>query len=310
MDEPSAISNFASQPTLARELREVAIVANPYSGALENPRRVEALCSALRDQGLEPHTVWQLDELAALAATPDFKQRYRAVVAAGGDGTLSCVINAQTKAPVAIFPLGNENLFAKCFGHSSDPLAMARLIAVGRTKTIDLGKCGDRLFSIVASAGFDGDVVHRLAKWRRQDNQLRRVRDLSYLQPMAASVFGYRFPMLEIEADRQKLRGALAMVFNIPRYAKRLKLVPDAISDDGLLDWVVFEHPGIIPLARYAVGVLLEQHFRYGDVHTGRAQQIRLNCDTPVPIEVDGEAVGFAPTDITVVPSALDVIVP
>ena len=100
------------------------------------------------------------------------------------------------------------------------------------------------------------------------------------------------------------------MVFNVPRYAKRLKLVPDAISDDGLLDWVVFEHPGMIPLARYAVGVLLEQHFRYGDVHTGRAQHIRLNCDTPVPIEVDGEAVGFAPTDITVVPSALDVIVP
>ena len=95
----------------------------------------------------------------------------RCVVAAGGDGTVSAVINElSADVALAVLPLGNENLFAKAFGFEDDPGALARAIARGARQPIDLGRAhttaGSRLFTLMLSAGFDADVVHRFTRWR------------------------------------------------------------------------------------------------------------------------------------------------
>ena len=308
MDTPSAV-NTVTRPTSDRP-RGVAIAANPYSGRKQNRQRVEALAAALQEAGLEPRLMWGRDELAEAAANQSFNGDYRTVVAAGGDGTLNRVINYQIDVPLAMFPLGNQNLFARQFGHVGDPEAMARSIVAGKTRTIDLGRAAGRLFSIVASAGFDGDAAHRLARWRERGDRLKRVRSLSYTWPIISSAWRYRYPLVDLEADGRRVRGALVMVFNLPRYAADLPLAADAVADDGLLDWLVFEKPGSIRLARYALSVWLDRHRRRGDVFHGRARRIELSCQEPVPLEIDGEAAGFAPLSIEVVPAALRVIVP
>lgn len=290
--------------------RGVAILGNPYSGARDNRARINALAAALRAEGLEVCLIWSLDELASAAAEPDFAATRRAVVAAGGDGTLNCLINRQIPVPLAMYPLGNENLFARQFGYSADPQAMARTIAVGRTKAIDVGRAGDRRFAIVASAGFDGDTAHRLAEWRRTSDRLKRVRSLNYLRPIVTAAFRYQYPPLDIEVDGQQLRGSLAMVFNLPQYANHLPLAPDALGDDGQLDWLVFARPGSVRLMRYALQVWMGRHRGSADVFYGRAKRIRLACQQPVPMEIDGEAAGFAPIEIDVEPSAIEIVVP
>ena len=45
------------------------------------------------------------------------------------------------------------------------------------------------------------------------------------------------------------MTGAHAFVFNIGQYGFQLGFVPDVDPSDGLLDWVVFEKPGVIALA-------------------------------------------------------------
>ena len=117
--------------------------------------------------------------------------------------------------------------------------------------------------------------------------------------------------MLSVETDPPdgpRLRGALAMVFNLPRYGFGLDLCPDAAPGDGLLDYVIFERPGPLRLAAYALAVLRGHHLRRPDVHHGRARRVRITCAEPVPMEIDGEAAGFAPVDIKVLPGALRVI--
>jgi diacylglycerol kinase (ATP) len=290
--------------------RGVIVVANPYSGARENRQHVDELLAALRARDLRPRAIWQLDELHEAAATPGFAEEYRAIIAAGGDGTLNRVINQQTGLPLLMFPLGNENLFAQEFGCPSDPQQAADVVAAGRTRAIDLGRAGSQLFSIVASAGFDGEVAHRLARWRKDSSSLKRVGDLSYAQPILESAYHYRYPMLEIDADGQKVTGALAMIFNLPRYCYRLPLAPAAVGDDGLLDWIVMQRGGPLPLASYAISTLLNRLHERSDVTHGRAKKIRLTGPEPVPLEIDGEAAGFAPIDVEVVPAALRVLVP
>lgn len=295
---------------LGDEPRGVAIVGNPYSGASDNLARIEALAGELRAHGLNVRLIWNLDELRETIVDPDFARQYRAIVAAGGDGTLNCVINSRIPVPLAMFPLGNENLFSRQFGHSPDPQRAAAMIAAGKTQIVDLGRAGDRLFSIVASAGFDGEAAHRLAQWRQSAGRLKRVRSLSYLRPIAVAAFRYRYPLLEIDVDGRQFQGALAMVFNLPQYANDLPLASDAVPDDGLLDWIVFARPGSMTLIHYALDVWRGRHRRRADVFYGRAKRVTLSCRQPVPLEIDGEAAGFAPIEIEVVPSAIQVIVP
>jgi diacylglycerol kinase (ATP) len=290
--------------------RSVIVVANPYSGAKENRACVEGLVTALRQRELDPRVIWDLDELVEVAADPCSGEQYRVVVAAGGDGTLNRVINLQRALPVFMFPLGNENLFSRELGYCCDPQHAADVIATGRIRTIDLGRAGERLFSIVASAGFDGDAAHRLAQWRKQADRLRRVWSMDYAVPVLNSARHYRYPPIDVDADGRRVRGALCMVFNVPQYANRLPLAFDADPHDGLLDWLVFERPGNLPLMGYALSVWLNRHRQRDDVYHGRARRVVLAASEPVPLEIDGEAADFAPVTIEVVPDAIRVVVP
>lgn len=290
--------------------RGVLVVANPYSGAKENRDCVQGLATALNERDLECRVVWDLTELVEITADPSAADHYRAVVAAGGDGTLNRVLNLQSRLPVCMFPLGNENLFSRQFGCCCDPRHTADVIAAGVARPVDLGRAGERLFAIVASAGFDGEAAHRLARWRQKTDKLRRVRSVSYAAPILMSALQYRYPLLDIEADGEKLRGAMCMVFNLPQYANKLPLAFDADPHDGLLDWLVFERPGNLPLARYAFNVWFKRHRQLGDVRFGRAKRIVLGAAEPVPLEIDGEAAEFAPVTIEVVPDAARIVVP
>ncbi len=298
-----------SPPPVGSKLpAKVIILANPYSGAKKNREHVAELAAALSGIGLQPQPVWQLDELEALSREPDFADRYRCVVAAGGDGTLNRTINYRLSVPLAVLPLGNENLFARQFGFTTDAALLANKIAGGNTRAIDLGRAGQQLFSVVVSAGFDGDVAHRLADWRQDESHLRRVGSHSYVLPIATSIFCYPFTTVELEADGQRHSGALAMIFNVPRYALGLRLCPDALEDDGWLDWVVFNRPGRLRLGVYAAAVALGQHRRLNDVQYGRARRLWLRSATSVPLELDGEAAEFTPVEVNVEPLALRIV--
>lgn len=312
MSVPTHPVRSTTEPSATPKSRAdgVLVVANPYSGARENRVRVAGLEAALRSRGLCPRLVWQLDEFDALVAAPDWATQYRAVVAAGGDGTLNRVVNHLPSGPLAVLPLGNENLFARKFGYTSDPERVADAVAAGRMRTIDLGRAGGRLFTIVASAGFDGEVAHRLATWRQRETHLRRVGSHSYVRPILGSLARYGYPMIQLETDGTNLEAALVMVFNLSAYCIGLRICPQAVGDDGLLDWIAFKRPGRVRLGIYALAALLRQHQRLGDVVVGRASRLRLRTAVPVPLEIDGEAAGFSPLEIEAVPGALRVIVP
>lgn len=294
----------------------MAIVANPYSGRRENRRWVEALAAALTRVALEPRLMWQPAELLAAAAQADFASHYRCVVAAGGDGTLQRVINQQTAVPVYAFPLGNENLFARYFGHVRRPDAAAAAIARGKVCTIDLARATYHApqpilrFCSVASLGFDADVCHRLAAWRARGRDLRRVGTASYVLPIAAAVCDYAFPPMLVEADGERVEGAMVLVFNLPEYAFGLPFIPMALPSDGLLDWIVFRRPGRWAVAWYVLALCLRRHLRQRDVAWGRARTVRVSCAPEVPLQTDGEASGFGPVELAVEPAALRVIEP
>lgn len=297
--------------------QEVVILGNPYSGKGANRQRVEALTRALADKGLSAKQVWDLDERRQLLSDPTLGHRYRCVVSAGGDGSMAGVVNdlgqggATSRTPIAMLPLGNENLFAKAFGHNKGVAHLAEAIDRLATRTIDVGQANETLFTLMASAGFDSEVVQRVDAWRRssQDRGLKRVSRVSYAKPILSALRTYRYPQVTLTADGQRIDGAHAFVFNIGKYGGGLPIASQANDCDGLLDWVVFKKAGLIKLARYGLWTYLRRHLKHSEIAHGKSTNITLACETgAMPVQADGDPCVQTPVTIRVRPKAMQVV--
>lgn len=304
--------------------KRVVIAANPFSGVGANRIRVDRLASSLRAAGLECHIAWTLDERASLLGASDFTDACRCVVVAGGDGTVVGVINQTTAMPIATLPAGNENLFAGALGFKTEPELIAAAIVRGNVRSIDLGVMhrlnaegqpsgaadASSFFTLMVGVGLDAEVVHRLSAWRKaRGGGLKRVRRISYIKPILGTLTGYRWPRLELVADGKVIQTTHAMIFNIPNYAMGLQLCPEASYEDGLLDWIALDRPGMFNALGYYASILTGRVRSRGDVRTGRSREVILRAaGEPVPLQVDGDPAGFTAVRLRAEPKKLRVI--
>ncbi len=313
---PSSTSSVAIEAPEAawsapQSQQRVVIVANPFSGRGSNQARVAALVAALAEHEVIGVPVWDPQQRIKALGDATARADVGCIIAAGGDGTLADVIALCRDIPLAVWPMGNENLFARHFGFGRDPQRLAAAVARGRTVRVDLGLANERPFTVMLSAGFDAEVVHRVAAWRASmgTDELHRISRLSYARPIFSALGGYNYPRLRLTTDTgEVVEGTAAMVFNVPRYAMGLRFTPDALVDDGALDYVVFEHPGPLTLAWYLRAVAMGRHRYRRDVRFGRAKRVSITSDAAVPLQCDGDAAGLTPVDVRILPQALRVI--
>ena len=207
------------------------------------------------------------------------------VVACGGDGTVSEVANglAGTATALGVLPLGTMNVFSKEFAIPADLEAAWRIIEAGVTREIDLPEANGAHFIQLAGVGLDAQVVKETT-WESK----KRLGPLSYIIS-AANVASRTPPVLRVETDDQIREGSFVLIGNGRYYGAKLVLFPDARPDDGRLDVIIFKNLGYFDIARYIGGVLLGQHLDLDDVDYFQTSELHVTCETPVPVELDGE---------------------
>ena len=149
----------------------------------------------------------------------------RCLVAVGGDGTVSALVNERPSLPITVLPAGTENLVARHFGLRRDPHGLAGTIAAGRSVPVDVGQAAGRRFLLMAGFGFDADVVtrhHRGAASPARDASGRPTGSPTSSRSCGpASPTG--FPTISVRivdpGAEEVLRGTTVFVFNLPRYA-------------------------------------------------------------------------------------------
>jgi diacylglycerol kinase (ATP) len=330
---PSSLILHPSGSAVARPW--VAIQRNPGSGGGSRGAEILELCRRLSALGIRPRLFSHRQTLARRLIGGGFDGLV-GLVAAGGDGTVADLINRFPGVPIAVFPTGTENLLAKYLRIPLDGRFVAEMIAGGRTHRMDVGLLNGRRFTLMMSAGFDADVVHRTHA-RRSGH----IQKWNYIQPVLETLRNYEYPELQIEADGgdlssvRRLSGRLAVIANLPRYAMGLPIAANAIDDDGLLDLRLFERPSELgnrgqgtgtsrqedgrtarglragfQMLRYLYKVSRREHERLPDVRAGRFRRVRIDCKTPVPIQCDGDPAGWTPVEVSVLPGALTLFVP
>jgi YegS/Rv2252/BmrU family lipid kinase len=288
----------------------VLVVANPGAGRRPSDRAVEEMAACLSAGGMKTEVITDLEGLAPLVSRYQADGSLRAVVAAGGDGTVAEIANRTTpETPLAVFPLGTANLLAGYLAIPQDAGGMARLLREGTTVRLDAGRANGRVFLLMAGCGFDADVVHRMHRRRRTGH----ISYWSWAQPILESIRRYPFHDLRVycdSADRPVHSARWAFVVNLPVYAAGLNVAPAASGTDGMFDVCTFARGSFWHGLRYVGHVMMGRHQKLSDFKLARARRVRIESDAPVPYQLDGDPGGTLPLEIEMLPGRVTLWVP
>ena len=288
--------------------RHVLISVNPKAGRTDSKKKVEHFSELLENRGLNPEIVTDLTQLESKVLESKRQNRLRTVVAAGGDGTASLLAGKFSPGvPITLLPLGTENLLAKYLLLNDSVEDVAQAIDDGNMFKLDCGRANGKIFLVMASCGFDADVVSRLHK-----NRTGHIHHLSYAKPIIKSIFNYRYPKLTIKIDdNQPYVARWAFVFNVPKYAMKLPIAENASSTDGLLDICTFRSGNLVNGLKYLAGVILRRHHKFSGTRAGLIKKVTIDsAKKKVPFQLDGDPGGELPVTIEVQPEFLNVVVP
>lgn len=294
-------------------MTRVALVANPAAGAGSAAAMVHRAEYGLRSRGASVETIAEAGPSAAAAALRGLVDTGAVdrVVVLGGDGIVHLAVQvlAEGSIPLGICPVGSGNDIAAALSIPSD-LDGAVATALGPTRPVDLLRVGDRWAASIATIGFAGDV-------NACANRLRRPRGASrYSVATVLELPRLRARPLELRIDGDgpgDIRATLVAVANTDRFGGGMRIVPDAVPDDGHLDITVVGPVGRIRLLRFFGRVFRGTHTTLPEVDTHRGTHVTLRCPG-TQLWADGEPIGDPlgsdPLAIDVVPDALLVAAP
>lgn len=177
---------------------KAAILLNAKAGSLLNTeceQRAQEILAACRAANIDATA-----HLCEAAQLTDIARRFArdgdvdAVIAAGGDGTVSAVAAGLVGTDVAlgVIPLGTLNHFSKDLG-IRDVDAAIEAIAKGATKRIDVGEVNGRVFINNSSIGLYPELV---ADRDRQRRHMGRSKWLAMARAAWRTLL--RFPLLHV----------------------------------------------------------------------------------------------------------------
>ena len=190
----------------------IAVLLNPASGTTETRDRSARVAQLFEAAGAEARIV----ELRSGVQAPDAARSAvlhgaAAVVAGGGDGTVSSVASvlAGSTTPLGVLPLGTLNHFAKDAGIPQDLEGAVATVVAAHVTSVDVGEVNGRTFINNSSIGVYPDIVVEREKLREQG-----YRKWTALALASARILRrYRGLVVRVTADEATERARTAFVF-------------------------------------------------------------------------------------------------
>jgi YegS/Rv2252/BmrU family lipid kinase len=276
------------------------LVHNPAAGGGRCQRLLPEVLARLRSVGIDPEPYRTSSLQDATAAARKAATTMDAVLAMGGDGTVGAcaaglaLAGATTEpggretAALAVIPAGGGNDAARNLGLPfDDPVAVATLLPSLVRRRIDLVRSGELFVLNAAGAGFDAEVSrisNRRLSWAPSL--------LRYAGGVLAELAVGRAANFRLRLDDRVIETSawLVAVANSQSYGGGMRIAPEAMLDDGLLDVVIVS--GELSKAgflRTFPKVFSGRHVEHPAVSCHRAKEVALEADRPVAVHVDGE---------------------
>ncbi|MBL8192816.1 MAG: diacylglycerol kinase family lipid kinase [Blastocatellia bacterium] len=245
-------------------------------------------------------------DLAASAANGGRKF----IIACGGDGTISEVVNGilssdSNNIELGILPHGSGGDFRKTLDLPSRFEDAAHALANGISQEIDVGQVTfintkkieeTRYFINVASFGMGGEVVKRTESSNKTFGGT-----LAYAYATLATTLSYECPEIFLQCDelaKQRWRIATGIVANGCYFGGGMKIAPNAELTDGLFDVVVVKELSKLAILANTHHLYAGTHLDLSYVASTKVKKIKawaVDSKRIVRLELDGEFVGQLP---------------
>lgn len=303
---------------MASSFGEMRIIVNPRAGRGAVGRALPPLERALQARDLAYHVARTEGRgHASRLAREALENGIRFVVAVGGDGTVHEVVNGmmgdegslEPEAVLGVVAAGSGCDFARTFELPRDFELIAAYLDGTKTRRIDIGRVGFagegggkevRWFPNIADVGYGSEST---ALAQRLPRRLGRA---VYLVAAWATLARFRPEQVTITMDADTYQGKMnhLAVANCKFFGGGMKVAPNAIPDDGLLDVSVF-HGHRSDMIFKAPKIFKGTHVPHPGICEYRSTRVEIKCARPMLVEADGEILGHTPAVFDLVPQAL-----
>ncbi|CEJ44664.1 YegS/Rv2252/BmrU family lipid kinase [Umezakia ovalisporum] len=294
--------------------RSACLIFNPVAGQ-GNPELELEMIRAL----LEPEIDLDIyltteetdaDELAQAAV----KRGVEAIIASGGDGTLSAAATPilGRDIPFGIISRGTANAFAAALRIPNTIDAACQTILQGQTRYVDAAYCNGKPMVLLAGIGFEAETVEMADREAK-----KRFGMMAYILAGVQQLRNLQSFEVEIETDNKIIKtsaSAITVANAAPPSSVLAQGPAGIIYDDGLLDLTIVapeSKAGAIAATFHLLQTAsTSSAAERDDIGYLRANQFKINAEPPQKVVVDGEIIGKTPIQVYCVPAGLKIFVP
>lgn len=286
------------------------VIYNPAAGRGRARRHVREVEEYLRSRGAradcEPST--GPADLVRIAAESS-RAGYDRVVVCGGDGTVNLAIREfdLAKGTLALIPTGSGDDFAKVMGIPRKIRQACDVVLDGKVREVDVALANGIRYLGVAGLGFDSEVADFA---NRNVKFLRGSAVYLYAIFRVLPRFTPRPVRIRTENGTRDEHIMFAAVGNTRQYGGGIRITPDAIVDDGLLDLCIVHETTRVQLLKTLPKAYTGAHVRSPFVETGRGKEFHFSSEQAMAVYADGEPLTKTPVSFGVCAEKLRVVVP
>ncbi|MCM3570463.1 diacylglycerol kinase [Neobacillus mesonae] len=293
-------------------MKRARLIYNPTSGRELIKRHLPEILEKLEIAGYEAscHATTGAGD-ATKAARIAVERQYDVVIAAGGDGTINEVVNGlaeqEYRPRLGIIPSGTTNDFARALHIPRDVASAVDIITKGELIPVDIGRINDKYFINIAGGGRITELTYEVpSRLKTMLGQLAYyLKGMEMLPSIKASD-------LRIEYDGKLFDGE-AMMFLVGltnSIGGFERLAPDSSINDGLFSLLILKKVNLAEFVRIATLAIRGEHVNDPSVIYTQANHIKVQSNSKVQLNLDGEFGGLLPAEFSNLYRHLEVFVP
>lgn len=298
--------------------QEWVVILNPFAGKKKGAKHKDKIFALLDKYKISYQPILTEHSGHAIELTSRLiGEGHRKFIGIGGDGTMNEIVNGifgQTGVNtqdivLAFIPVGSGNDWVRTVGIEHDYEAAIKTIKTGNYFLHDVGKVSHttssgksvRYFANIAGLAYDAFVVQRVNKKKSGNYKFTVLTSLMKYKPQVVKL------ILDDKESFNEIMFSAAIGhgrFN----GKGMMQLPDAVPDDGVFDLTVYKACTKMQVIKNTNKLYDGSFVSLPFIVQYTARKIRVESESPVYIETDGEELGHTPIEIEMLTRSLKII--
>ena len=291
---------------------KIELVYNPHSGGGRGDNLYPLVVQALEDAGhvVSSHRTEYHDHATEIVKHLDL-DACDTLVSVGGDGTMYEVLNGMIKHPqvkaypdFAVVPVGTGNSFSQDIGMKNWRDGVLALLE-GKKKEIDVLKFNteaEDYYSLnCVGLGLPTDVCINGNKYKKYLGKS------AYTASALVEIMRFKpfYTKIEVDGEVYEMNAVLANFANSSIFGGNMKISPNSLIDDGLLELILLEDCKKGEILKALPTVYKGDHLSNPHIKVFQGKHFKMETIPPKTCNPEGEIFGITPLDVSVLPKKI-----